>query len=256
MPLGKKIRLLIPPLLRGVRGSKHKKLPQLRGSRGGKTNLQQTNSQLGLTLTEVLAAVVMVSIALAAMSPPLMIAMATRIQARRAEQAMNIARQEVERVRQMVEDGEYCSVKKDSCNTKDPTKPLLPPVDNSITIDQINQFSAPTAICTTNCTAKQAFKEYVENDYFLVQVFRTQGSSLEKVGPNKTNQTVAFRLGVRVYHKVAEKNLGSLEKDKLDVVGVTNNQAGPSKAPLVVLYADLVRPNLDRSLEAYEDLLD
>lgn len=188
-------------------------------------------SEQGMTMLEVLAAIVMTTVLIMAMTPPLLIAMGTRIQARRAEQAMNIARQELERVRLIVESGEYQTNQ-------------LPP-QAAVTPATIADFPAPgPLLCTNPCTdPAKAFKVSVGNDdYFFVQTFREPGVTVEGVGPNKSDQIVAFRMGVRVYGKTAK--LGSLTTEK-GVVGLSSNQKAQTTTPLVVLYTDLIRSDLD-----------
>ena len=59
----------------------------------------------GLTLIECLVAIVIISITVVAITPPIFVATASRIQARRAEQTSQIAQAEVDRVRVLMERG-------------------------------------------------------------------------------------------------------------------------------------------------------
>lgn len=56
-------------------------------------------SDRGLTLIEVLLAIVMVGVILAAIAPVLALSVATRVQSRKVEQATALAQQEIDRVR-------------------------------------------------------------------------------------------------------------------------------------------------------------
>ncbi len=60
-------------------------------------------SDPGLTLIECLVAIVIISITVVAITPPIFVATASRIQSRRAEQANQIAQAEVDRVRVVME---------------------------------------------------------------------------------------------------------------------------------------------------------
>ena len=59
----------------------------------------------GLTLIECLVAIVIISITVVAITPPIFVATASRIQSRRAEQANAIAQAEIDRIRTIVERG-------------------------------------------------------------------------------------------------------------------------------------------------------
>ena len=62
-------------------------------------------SEKGLTLIECLVAIVIISITVVAITPPIFVATASRIQSRRAEQANAIAQAEIDRIRTVVERG-------------------------------------------------------------------------------------------------------------------------------------------------------
>jgi hypothetical protein len=61
---------------------------------------------------------------------------------------------------------------------------------------------------------------------------------------------MAFRLGVRVYAKNAQQNLGSLKKEAASLQ-MTGGLGRQQTQPLAVLYADFARPDLTLSLETY-----
>ena len=199
-------------------------------------------SEQGLTLIETLMAIVVIAIVITASTPPILLAVATRIQNRRAEQAMQIAQQEVERVRLIVDQGNYLNSR-------------LPPASSITDPDNINTVGAPTAPCTPppdsygSCTSTQAFTE----DNFLVQVFRDPGVSQAGVAPDGSAQVVAFRMGVRVYSPAAE--LGSLGTRPASLQ-MTNALGEQTRFPLAVIYADLARGDVTGTLDSYRDFVD
>ncbi|MCY7282913.1 MAG: type II secretion system GspH family protein [Cyanobacteria bacterium CAN_BIN43] len=76
-------------------------------------------SDQGLTLIEGLVAIVVVSITLVSITPPIFWATGTRVQNRRAEQALQLAQGEIDRVRTLIDQGQT-----------DPA--ILPPVAGAI----------------------------------------------------------------------------------------------------------------------------
>ena len=193
-------------------------------------------SEQGLTLIETLMAIVVIAIVITASTPPILLAVATRIQNRRAEQAMQIAQQEVERVRLIVDQGNYLNSR-------------LPPAASISDPDNINTVDPPTAICTSSCTATQASRE---GDFF-VQIFRDPGVSQVEVAPDGGDQVVAFRMGVRVYSPAAELgNLGTRPAS----LQMTNALGEQTRFPLAVIYADLARGDVTGTLDSYRDFVD
>jgi prepilin-type N-terminal cleavage/methylation domain-containing protein len=207
------------------------------------------NSEQGLTLLETLVGILIISIVLAAATPPIMIAAASRIQNRRAEQAIQIAQQELDRVRLTME-------RDDSRNEQ------LPPAVSGKDLNTLKTVDAPTTICTT-CTADTyaSVTEVKQVGDFLVQVFREPGIKETDVeGPNDPtpadtqDRVMAFRMGVRVYSPAARQNLGSLQKEAASLQ-MTNSLGQQGKQPLAVLYADFSRPDLTLSLRAYRSFI-
>ncbi len=138
-------------------------------------------SEQGFTLLESLVGMLVITIILAAMTPPILLAVGTRIQNRRAEQAMQLAQGEIDRVRVIVEQGNY-------------TANDLPAVPSTSPND-ITSVSAPTTLYTTiksdnssclklytgtqipDTTALQVDTSRDCQPDFLVQTFRDVGVS-------------------------------------------------------------------------------
>ncbi len=219
-------------------------------------------SPKGFTLIESLVAVIIVSITVVSILPPIFWATATRVQNRRAEQAVQLAQSEIERVRTLVERGSYEIVD-------------LPPVDGARTTlrDTANPVPAPSTLsgikrstrfgCSSNDDARQptAVTQVIEIDSdpksndckpeFMVQVFRSSGTV--PVGSPANTKPSAFSMGVRVYAAPAFANLGSLETTPSRLRG----SSGPGQQgtrPLAVLYGTVVNSRKGDALGVYKKL--
>ncbi len=224
-------------------------------------------SDQGLTLIEGLVAIVVVSITLVSITPPIFWATGTRVQNRRAEQALQLAQGEIDRVRTIVDQGQA-------------TLKLLPPVgaDN---IRLANSVAAPTSaksgIVTVNPSCKitknngesPAIGEYIQintdpnpedssdcKPNFLMQTFRSTG--LDGDGKPITDTTTipeGFVMGVRVYSIVAEPNLiGSKAETTQASLKGTNGLGNQLTRPLAVQYSTIVRSNASKNLDLYRKL--
>lgn len=213
---------------------------------------QRHQSDQGLTLIECLVAIVIVSITLIAITPPIFFITATRVQSRRAEQALQVGQAEIDRIRAVVERGVY-------------TLNDLPAV-----VTSINNVPAPTSVtagvlkssiasCNTYTGATVATTSLLPvntdldpsnlaacTSQFLVQTFRTDGTAGSAVPRS------GFRVGVRVYADIPllRQNLGSLQTEQasLKFVSGAGNQ---NLRPLAVLYSTIVRNDTSTSLQDY-----
>lgn len=236
--------------------------------------LQTHHSQRGMTLMESLVVAVMLSIMVVVTTPPLIMGMATRIQNRRAEAAVTLAQQEIERIRLLVDQGAYLN-------------DILPPVGKTISgtpitnPNQITEVAPPTSILNNPpcadppelpCSEPNSSQAWwTANEEFIVQTFRDEGVIQEIPHPKNKNgnyqQVVVFRMGVRVYSKVSKPQVGSLRKEPAplylstspsgesileqedgDVITAKQNQF-----PLAVIYTDFSRGDLIGSLERYHE---
>jgi type II secretory pathway pseudopilin PulG len=218
--------------------------------RDKKQRLLKKSSEQGLTLMEALVGILIITIVLSASAPPILLAAATRIQNSRAEKAIQIAQGEIDRVRLLMEQGNYVNAD-------------LPPEDGSIADpDDIQEADPPTSSCLKPCTPSsitQAVEQKLYEEPFLVQTFREPGVRELEIGsdPDGNNQVIAFRMGVRVYSRAAISTLedgGTLEGDKA-ALQITSGLGEQSQKPLAVLYADLVRGDMSLSLEGYRRFL-
>jgi prepilin-type N-terminal cleavage/methylation domain-containing protein len=216
----------------------------------------QTNrrsSESGLTLIECLVAIAVIGLTGAMIGPPLLLAAATRIQNQRAEQALQIAQGEVDRVRMLVERGEH-------------TPPNLPAVGS------ITNLQAPSGLVTSIKTVKstcpnryngaqlpinQALQIDVDGDCevdFLMQVARTQGRTSTRESASGGRQRPGeFDLLIRVYSEIAADNLGNLEIEPASL-RFTSGEGNQRSRPLAVLATQITWSESDNSLFCYQGL--
>lgn len=239
---------------------------------------KRQHSQEGITLLESLVAIIVLTIAISVVTPPIFLAVATRVQNRKAEQAMHLAQKYVDRMQGMAREGNY-DPQDDSILDRDFASgqdyPELPGQNNN----QANprQVGPPTGLfqnvldstsgITANCNFNafdtsnmppwnQGIRVDVNGDCqpdFFVQVFR---SSLEQCRANRN--PVAFSMGVRVYAWEARNNLGSLTNPPQEAsLGPTKGFGEQTMQPLAARYTDIIySEDLNgESLQWYEDTM-
>jgi prepilin-type N-terminal cleavage/methylation domain-containing protein len=209
------------------------------------TKLPRKNlSSQGFTLLESLVGIVIIAVVVTAFTPPIFLTVGTRIQNRRAEQALQLAQGEVDRVRRTVERGLYN-------NTTD-----LPPesgVPNARPQDQPGPGSFRQLRADENfpSSAGEASLIDVNGDGqpdFLVQTYRTAGVR------NITSEIMAFSMGVRVYAYSARQNFGRLET-RAASLSFTTGLGEQKIRPLAVMYSNVVRSDTGISLQCYQEFL-
>lgn len=215
----------------------------------GKAYSHQRSTEKGLTLIESLAAIIIFSLAITAVTPPLILSMATRVRAHRAQQSMQLAQGEIDRVRLVVEAGP----KKDDENNDplDDYKDKLPPDAGDINLEDVPAPDGSSGACSDGLpTATQYCTVEVNGTTFGIQSFRT--NTIEQASQSAGGDVpVAFNLGVRVYTQ------GSLNQGNLSTepASLSFSARTDGSAPLIVQYATVVRSDLDHSAEDYRKLL-
>ncbi|MBD2035095.1 type II secretion system protein [Leptolyngbya sp. FACHB-321] len=204
----------------------------------------------GLSLIECLVAIVVVSITLIAITPPIFFITATRVQSRKAEQALQVAQAEIDRVRAVVERGVYTAadlpeVVGSISNVPAPTSIAAGVLKSStvgcntytgVTVAATALLPVSTDLDPSNLAACQS--------QFLVQTFRT-------AGPPPTGLS-GFRLGVRVYsdNPLLRQNLGGLQTAQASLRFVSG-LGDQNRRPLAILYSTIVRNDTSNSLQDY-----
>ncbi|MDX2214618.1 MAG: hypothetical protein SFY66_15110 [Oculatellaceae cyanobacterium bins.114] len=199
----------------------------------------RSSSEEGLSLLECLMAIAVIMLTAAMITPPLFIATATRVQNRRAEQALQLAQGEIDRLRVLVSQGQ---------NT-----PARLPVTVGTTTNPAGpaglsgQLKSVNPSCNTyndeQVPATSALRIDVDGDCqfdFLMQVFRTDGSlpvsEDRNNNPSALERRTDFVVGVRVYSFLAQSNLGGLETQQASLQ-LTTGQGSQRRRPLAVLYS-------------------
>jgi prepilin-type N-terminal cleavage/methylation domain-containing protein len=226
---------------------------------------QKPDQTSGFTLIESLVAVIIVSITVVSVLPPIFWATATRVQNRRAEQAVQLAQGEIERVRTLVERGNYTALD-------------LPPVDGSRTdLREEGKYTDPPATAsgiirstTANCKSPNdaqqpdAVTKYIAIDTdpnngckpeFMVQVFRSVGTIPDGSAPGSPPS--AFTMGVRVYAEPAFNTLKrgtALDNKTAARLRGSSGLGQQGTKPMAILYGTVVRSRAGNALGVYKKL--
>jgi prepilin-type N-terminal cleavage/methylation domain-containing protein len=213
-------------------------------------------SEQGLTLLECLMAIVVIGLTITMITPPLVISAATRVQNRRAEQAMQIAQGEVDRIRALVARDEHTAARLPAIvaagNLQSVTAPAFPspswPLKSPSSCGAAYNNRVPSPIPAT-----EGLRVDVDGDCdpdFFMQTFRTAGSvnSAEAIGANRPS---AFQMGVRVYSILANGSSGNLETEPASLK-ITSNQGKQRTRPLAVLYTPFSRSDQGDALCFYQ----
>ena len=210
------------------------------------------SSEDGLTLLECLVAIAVIALTGAMIGPPLVMAAATRVQNRRAEQSLQLAQGEVDRIRAMVITG-------------DATVDKLPAL---VTVTELEDHPAPTKLMAGKLKSPECNTYDPEDDVpddnevlavdidgkdddgncdtdFLIQAFR---QNLDRDG-----ETRDFQLMVRVYSAKAEDHFGSLKEEQASL-GFTTADGDYWQKPLTVLTSRINESDTDAALCGYHGL--
>ncbi|XWK85825.1 MAG: hypothetical protein U7127_16520 [Phormidium sp.] len=244
MLLGKTNLVFGPPSSRGVQETFKSKLHL---ALLANLSIEKNTSIRGFSILECLIGIIVVTIVVTAFTPPIFLTVASRVQNRRAEQALQLAQGEIDRVRRTVERGFY-----------EDTTEYLPP-EGGAPNNNINLQPGPGAVTTLDPNSNQQFAgsagQAVEADVngdrtpdFLVQTYRTAGIR------DSNNKLMAFGMGVRVYANTARQNLGNLET-RAASLSMTTGLGQQQRRPLAVMYTNVVRSDTGISLQCYQQFL-
>ncbi len=244
------------------------KLTQLFSERGMHRQGRHRSFQSGFTLIESLVAIVVIAITLVAITPPIFWATGTRVQNRRAEQALALAQGEIDRVKAIVERGGAVNVldlpqsigpapdqKLDDKGNLAPTAQWTFMRSTNLKANPPQNFNTAENLAPTDAkypTPTQYIPVDTDGDGtadFLLQVFRNDGvcdNAACSGGPR------VFVMMVRVYAGIAAKStLPLLEKEKASLLGSTGTRASGFR-PLAVLYSKVSRSVNSNALEQYD----
>lgn len=244
-------------------------------------NPQLSRTEQGLTLIEGLLAIVIISITVVSISPPIFWAVATRVQTQRAEQSLKLAQGEIDRVRTLVERNEVSAsqfnllppystgaTETDVRNQTSGNFPAAPNAkasgDKVVSIRDCGTGTTGNDVATLNGTSSRPVNAFIRIDTngdcqadYLMQTFRSQGLDQDgnRFQGNADQNLSAFVMGVRVYAAVAEPVLiGGKGKTEPASLRATNGLGNQLNRPLAVLYSTIVRSTDGRNLELYHKL--
>ncbi|TVQ18667.1 MAG: type II secretion system protein [Leptolyngbya sp. DLM2.Bin15] len=189
----------------------------------------------GLTIIESLVAIIMVAIVGAMITPPIVIAVATRLQNQRAQQAYQIAQGELDRVRGLVNNGRHEPAALPAAVGNAPLANQGPPTG------AINQIQSIDPDCNTYNGAPLPANRALPIDItgncepdFVMQVFRNNGvvSDREQGG---LDRPISFAMAVRVY-AVLDNPIpwGGMETEEAGL-RFTSGDGNQSTRPLAVI---------------------
>ena len=219
----------------------------------------------GLTLIECLVAIVIISITVVSITPPIFVATASRIQSRRAEQANQIAQSEIDRIRTIVErSSSYTTDQLPANGGNGVAKDINPAtgVDDKLLASpgactgkkKYPEAATPTAIAT------KVIPVDVDGDCkpeFAMQVFRSNDCIPDSLTAVVPPPIYAFTAGVRVYGYEVGNPMSKLSKDRARL-GITagrggdNSASGAERQPLQVLYTKVARVGDEKAKECAE----
>ena len=205
-----------------------------------------TEIDSGFTLLETLMAIVVFSLVFIAITPPMVMVTASRVQTRRAEQALQVAQAEIDAVRTIIERGVYTAAELPATVGANINNV---PAPNSIsnlmksTNTGCNSYTG-TSIATTTLLPVDVTGDCRSD--FLVQIFRTTGPA------GAALPTTGFKLGVRVYADIPtlRQNLGNLQTNQA-TLKFTSGLGQQNRRPMAVLYSTLMRSDTNNSLRDY-----
>lgn len=197
----------------------------------------KATSDSGLTLIECLVAIAVIGITTAVVAPVMVFSMATRVQSQKAEQALQVAQGEVEKIRLLVERGGDFSMPLASYPSTTTASLANTPAPNS------------TAVTFNSTTTNIARLVNVDSDAaneFAVQVFRSVGST-----PTNSPVPIAFELGVRVYDIRAFQSSSTTLSTSTAALSFTSGEGQRGTRPLAVIYTNFLKGDRDGSLCNY-----
>ena len=223
---------------------------------------QKETTESGLTLIECLVAIAIIGLTSATIAPVFVLSVATRVQNQKAEQALQIARGEIDRVKLIVERqatytdadlklSEVSSVALGSSGTL--ISSVNPPDSGNSIVSQTAWLGMTNPISALDVREVDSNQDGAPD--FLVQSFRGEAVTVTNAG---ATMPVAFDMGVRVYDYNATTNNGEvvsgLETESAGL-GLTSGEGQRGRRPLAVMYTQITNSDNPASLCAYMEYL-
>ncbi|WP_155968395.1 type II secretion system protein [Kamptonema formosum] len=222
---------------------------------------KRKRTEKGLTLIECLMGILVITLVIAAITPPLLVAFATRVRNFRVENAMKAAQGEIDRVRLVIDTGDYTNLTQNippcvNATCADTTANynldnVPPPAPNA------NLLTCPLVNTTGTLSTNWCYVDLNGNNQWdwgdlAVQTFRTP--TPQPVLDNTGQRPLAFVMGVRVYTQAAltaTPSLINLAQPPIKAASLGLTSGKSVSHPIVVRYETIVRSDLDISKYNY-----
>jgi prepilin-type N-terminal cleavage/methylation domain-containing protein len=218
----------------------------------------------GFTLIESLVAVVIIAITIISITPPIFWATATRVQNRRAEQAIQLAQGEIDRVRTVVERqtaslaqlppdaGTGLRPNAPAPNTVIPAGTKLRSVVPDCNVDDGNPAQNVRDVILVDTDPGLPGSADRCRPEFMIQTFRGQAVAAGGADPNAVD---GFVMGMRVYSIVAQDAIeNGTAQTEAGSLRLTTGLGSQRTRPLAVQYSVIVRSNRADGLQTYRQL--
>ena len=215
---------------------------RFRRSHGGAT--------AGLTLLEILVALFVIQAVVAVSAPLVVLAVSTRVQNQRADQALQVAQGEIDRVKTAVARGD------DFKNEID-----VPAVNVASRLDftDVAKVPPPTSVLdndnykTDFRVAKAVFLDSANEPKMEVKVFSNYIDFIDDAGADPATSLAVFDVGVRVYRADAVQNRPAELGIEQANYGFAGNAISSEtlNSPLAVLSASVFKSDTGQSLCDY-----
>ncbi|BAU41922.1 type II secretion system protein [Leptolyngbya sp. O-77] len=201
------------------------------------------SSESGVTLLECLIGVAVIAITATLILPPLFIASASRVQNRRAEQAFQIAQDEIDRIQTLVASGQHTATNLPASAGAFTNGATVGPPTGVAGVRKCVDTGLANQYTGSGVGALQAIPIDIDGitvngdpcaPEFYMQVFRSVSPNDTAPGGNRQN---SFILGVRVYSVIARPNFGSMATPvQPAALNITSGTGSQRVRPLVALY--------------------
>lgn len=216
------------------------------------------HSEQGLSLIECLVAIIIITLTVVAITPPIMLANATRVQARKAAQAGQIAQGEIDRIRTLVERRERkVNLLPADIGDNDISKAPVPTGTGITAAPLLSPASCSTYPLATPVERDKLVRVDINGDCtpeYAMQVFRTTGYSPLGETDVTSGKAIpyAFIMGVRVYaynpNVPFPTTLDTKQASLVQGTGPRDLISGGARRPLAVLYSPMARNDSSGSL--------
>ncbi len=220
------------------------------------------SSNSGLTLIECLVAIFIIALTSASIGPVAILAVATRVQNQKSEQALQLAQGEIDRVRLIVErEATYSDseLKLFESSSAPLGTEIATAVGPPTALVNKTSWESPTYSPASEFAGKEIDTNADGTPDFVVQSFRGESVSVTPTGTTVA-MPVAFDMGVRVYDYGAVTNsdgtiVSGLETDPAGLA-FTSGEGERGRKPLAVVYTQIVNSDNPQSLCGFMDYLE